>query len=194
MLFFLFGDKIITKGLFRVNLTKGQIMTNRHSYKGNKRQKEHGLLVLLKDAIRQDCKRNNIEKGEFAQEIGLASVGSLENKLKKTKDDTDITLSEFIHILEITGDMKPLEYICQMFDQVMISTVPTEVTHESIHEKTDSLQIECSESFSTIKMALKDGVITDEEKSNMLSELEDTLRVASELKDDVKRLKTEEEE
>lgn len=169
-------------------------MAERHSHKGNKRQKEHGLLILIKDAIKNDCKRNDLEKEEFSNEIGLASAASLENKLKKSKEDTDITVSELLHIMEITGDLKPLEYICQMFDQVMISTIPSEVTHESIHEKTDNLQIECSESFSTIKMALKDGKITDEEKDNMISELDDTLKVASELKDDVKKLKIDEEE
>ena len=162
----------------------------RHSKAANKRQKEHGFCVLVNKVINEDVKRQpeDFTKSSFAHEIGIASEGSLSNKLKKGKTDTDITVTELMHIIELTGDLRPLEYLCHMFDQQMVTTLASDVSLESIHDKTDILQIECSEAFSTIKQSLKDDRVTEDEKSAMIAELNDTLQAAMELKGDVKNI------
>lgn len=163
-----------------------------YKFGNTKRPKEHGLLIAIRKSMNANCQALGIPKEDFAKELGTTH-GVLENKLKMSSLTNDVSLSEFIHIMEITGDLSPLEYLCTMFDQVMTSTEPVESpTHESLHAQTDSLQIECSEAFATIKSSLKDDKFTQEEKQLMLRELEDVFKVGVELKDALEKVKCEE--
>lgn len=149
---------------------------SRYEYIGNKRKKEHGLLVCIRKDILTYCKRKNIEKEDFAHIIGLASWGSLENKLKRTKDDTDITVTELIHISEITGSHNPLKYLNEMFGFIMTSSESiNKVSVEEVNRLADEAQIECSESFSETKRAGQDGMYTVEEKESMIKESMESL-------------------
>lgn len=148
----------------------------------NKRSKDHGLLVLINKSISADCKKNNIDKDIFANEIGTTR-GTLENKLKMSNSINAVTIEEFIHIMEITGDYSPLKYLNEMFGFIMTSTEPqTETDVLSLSELADEMVIECGESFSEVKKAAKEGKITEEKKSNMLKEAKDGIEAALKLK------------
>lgn len=157
---------------------------------GNKRQKEHGLLVTINKSIAKYCKKNDIDKTSFAIKIGLASENSLSNKLKKSREDTDITISELIHITEITSNYEALKYLNEMFGFVMISSEPEEdITVEQLNQITDEAQIESNEFFAVTKIANKDKKISIEEKNNMLKEGMEALEKLKEQLEAIRKIK-----
>ncbi|MGB7402681.1 MAG: phage regulatory CII family protein [Arcobacter sp.] len=163
-------------------------------YGNNKRQKEHGLLVTINKSIVADIKRNDIDRGQFANEIGTTG-GVLANKLDRQNITNDFSITELIHIMEITGDYGPLKYLCEMFGFVMTSSESGEsITIDQLNELTDEAQIEQAESFSTNKKAFKDGKITNEEKENMLKEGMEAMEAVKRQLDALKLIKTTEEE
>ncbi len=83
-------------------------------YKYNKAPKDKDLLKLIKRAITKDMRANGLTEDDFANEIGL-SAGTLANKLKPSCDTNVLSLDEFIHILDITADYEPLEYIAKRY-------------------------------------------------------------------------------
>ena len=83
-------------------------------YKYNKAPKDKDLLKLIRRAITKDRRANGLSPEDFANEIGL-SAGTLENKLKPSCDVNVLSLDEFIHILDITADYEPLEYIAKRY-------------------------------------------------------------------------------
>lgn len=161
----------------------------KYRFGNNKRAKDHGLLISIKKSIKADCKRNCIENEAFANEIGTTS-GVLSNKLKMSNQINAISIEEFIHIMEITGDYSPLKYLASMFDFVITSTEPQSPGDVSnLSELADSMQIESNESFSEIKRAIKDGQITEEEKTNMLKEVDDSIEAALQTKNAISSIK-----
>jgi len=154
----------------------------KYKFGNNKRAKDHGLLVSIQKSIKADCKRNGIENETFSNEIGTTS-GVLSNKFKMSNNVNAVSIEEFIHIMEITGDYRPLKYLASMFDFVITSTEPQSPGDVSnLGELADSMQIESNESFSEIKRAIKDGQITEEEKNNMLKEVDDSIEAALQTK------------
>lgn len=144
---------------------------NQYEHIGNKRKKEHGLLVLITKTINNFCKNTNTEKIDFVQKIGISSEGYLANKLKRSREDTDITVTELIHIMEITNNYQPLKYINEMFGFVMMNSEPDEhISPELLNQITDEAQIESNEFFATTKKANSDKQITIEEKENMIKD------------------------
>ncbi len=136
----------------------------------NSRAFEHGLLVSIQKSILADIRRNNSTKAEFADEIGICE-GTLINKWTNSCKVNDFTLHEFIHIVELTGDISPLEYICHMFDLAVVC-VYTEgnITPDLLNKLSDEAQIECNESFAQTKRASEDGIYTFEEVEAMKKE------------------------
>ncbi|WP_026804704.1 phage regulatory CII family protein [Aliarcobacter lanthieri] len=156
---------------------------------GNKRKKEHGLLVSVNKSIVKYCKKTNIDKTTFAINIGLASDGSLLNKLKRSREDTDITITELIHIAEITGDYEPLRYLNEMFGFVMINTESENyVDADFLDIIADQAQIEANEFFAVTKKANADKKISVEEKESMLKEGMEAITKLNEQLETIKKI------
>lgn len=165
-------------------------MEQSYSHIGNKRKKEHGFLVSVNKAITTYCKKNRIERTDFAIKIGLASEGSLLNKLKRSREDTDITVTELIHIMEITNNYQPMKYINEMFGFVMTSSEPDEqVSYEQLNQIADEAQIESNEFFATTKKANSDKKISIEEKENMIKDGMEALEKIKEQLEAIRNIK-----
>lgn len=157
---------------------------------GNKRKKEHGLLVLITKTINSFCKNTNTEKIDFIHKLGISSEGYLLNKLKRTREDTDITVTELIHIMEITSNYQCLKYINEMFGFVMTSIEPDEhISPELLNQITDEAQIESNEFFATTKRANIDQKITLEEKENMMKDGMEALEKIKEQLEAIRKIK-----
>jgi hypothetical protein len=151
---------------------------SRYDYIGNKRPKEHGFLIALKKDILSVIIKSDMSKEEkleakdtFSHEIGLSSWGSLENKFKRTKEDTDITVTELMHIQEKIKKHTGLKYLNEMSGFVMTATESDEeVTVDGINKLSDNAMIECNESFAVDKSSGKDGKYTVEEIDSMRKE------------------------
>lgn len=140
-----------------------------YEHLGNKRKKEHGLLIVITKSINKFIKRANISRSTFATKIGISTEGYLLNKLKRTRDDTDIGITELIHTMEITEDHSALKYMAEMFGYVLVKIEPEHnISLEQLNQIIDDTQMEDNESFSVSKKALFDKKITIEEKENML--------------------------
>ena len=162
---------------------------------GNKRKKEHGLLVLITKTINNFCKNTNTEKIDFVHKLGISSEGYLTNKLKRSREDTDITVTELIHIMEITNNYQPLKYINEMFGFVMMSSEPDEhISAELLNQITDEAQIESNEFFAVTKRSNSDKKITREEKENMIREGMEALEKIKEQLEIIRKIKPIDEE
>ncbi len=138
--------------------------------RSNTRTFDQGLLVTIQKSIVRDIKRNDSDKETFAAEIGLTK-GTLENKWTFSCKTNDFTIHELIQIMELTGDLSPLEYICHMFDMAVISTnTESSTSLEELNKLADESQMQNNESFATIKKASKDGVYTAQEVEEMKRE------------------------
>lgn len=160
----------------------------RNSNKSNARVFDQGLLVTIQKSIIKDIRRNDSTKEEFASEIGITK-GTLENKWTFSNKINDFTIHELIHIMELTGDTSPLEYIGHMFDMAVISTNTENVTSvEELNRLTDEAQMQSGESFATIKKASKDGVYTAEEIEDMKKESLETIEAEQRKLDAINKL------
>ncbi len=140
------------------------------SYTYNKAPKDRELLKTIRRSIVKDIRRNGFTMEDFAHEIGL-SEGTLENKLKPAMATSDITLSEFIHIMDLTADYSPLEYITKRYGftlckpKIASQTANDPIINVVIH----SLNLEEAQGdlAKAIKEAIKDGVLDEDEKKEI---------------------------
>lgn len=150
----------------------------------NKRGKEHKLYSLINRTITLDCRRNDISKEDFAHDIGT-ELGYLKQKLKPSVITNDLNLSEFIHIMELTGDLSPLEYVVNMFDRVMVQKQIQKAKATQINFLCDMSMMESNDVFSTTKRALKDEELTLKEQENILKEIVESEVALAKLKSSV---------
>lgn len=156
--------------------------------RSNARIFDQGLLVTVQKSIVRDIKRNDSDKETFAAEIGLTK-GTLENKWTFSCKTNDFTIHELIQIIELTGDISPLEYIGHMFDLAVISTnTENKITPEQLSQLADESQIQSNESFATIKKASKDGVYTTEEIEQMKKEALEAIEAKQRELDAIKKI------
>lgn len=157
--------------------------------RSNARIFDQGLLVTIQKSILRDIKRNNSDKETFATEIGITK-GTLENKWTFSNKVNDFTVHELIQVMELTGDVSPLEYICHMFDMAVISTnTESSTSLEELNKLADESQMQNNESFATIKKASKDGVYTVEEVEEMKREAIEAIEAKQRELDAIKKIK-----
>jgi len=157
-----------------------------NDYIHNKQPKDINLLKILRRTISLDKKRNAFTTEDFANEIGLAP-GTLDNKLKPSSD-IDMTISEFIHILSITGDTSALDYIASLFDKVLVCKLVAKANISDLNLLVDKANMENSDVFRAVKDSISDGVITAEEQKIMLKEIDEAQQANAQLKDMVVHL------
>lgn len=152
-----------------------------HDYIHNKSPKDKKLCKLIRKTITINRKNLGLEFEDVAYELGL-NAGTLSNKLKPSMAHSDLTLTEFIHFLELTGSYEALQYIANEFGLTVVKKCETKPTCKEIDKLVDNLTIENSDLFRVAKEALSDNNISSDEKLHMMSELEDVITAASELK------------
>ena len=139
------------------------------SYTFNKAPKDKDLLKLIRRAITKDIRANGLTLEEFANEIGL-SAGTLDNKLKPSCETNVLNLDEFIHILDITADYEPLEYIakrygftlCRPGERVEQVENPELVVMRSVLDIGSHL----GRLDDLARKILEDGIVDEDEKRN----------------------------
>jgi len=151
----------------------------------NKHPKDPKLCKLIRKTITVNRKELGLEFEDVAHEIGLAK-GTLENKLKPSMDANDMTITEFIHFLELTGDYAALEYIAKEFDFTLVKDEDVKPTCQEIHVLVDNLAMEEGDVFRVAKEALRDGKIDAAEKAKVQLELDEVVKAALELKKKLK--------
>lgn len=138
--------------------------------RSNARTFDQGLLVSVQKSIINDTKRNSSSKEDFAAEIGMTE-GTLKNKWTFSCKTNDFTIHELIQIMELTGDLTPLEYICHMFDlAVSYTNIEISTNVEELNHLADEAQMESNEAFAEIKKSSKDSKYSNDEILSMRKE------------------------
>ncbi len=157
-------------------------------YTQNKRPKDMQLCQMIRRTINIDRKLNGYSWDDSANELGM-SGSTLDNKLKPAKHENDITMSEFIHILEITGDMEPLAHLNSMFKQIAIPEKASTTNAQDISSLVDIAMLENNDVYNEAKRDLADGVIDTDEKVRILKELDEAIVANTNLKYLIGKLK-----
>ncbi len=160
-------------------------------YTQNKAPKDTQFCKILKRSINLDRKRQEFSWDDAANELGL-NGGTLENKLKPAMPTSDITISEFIHFMELSADYDALEYLAKKFDLALIPKSQAEAKACDVNTLVDIASIENSDVFRVVKTAMADGVITEEEKAAILKEIDEAEKANALLKDKVLHLASSE--
>jgi len=159
------------------------------SYTYNKAPKDRELLKTIRGSIIKDIRRNGLTMEDFAHEIGL-SEGTLENKLKPAMATSDITISEFIHIMDITADYSPLELIAKRYGfRLSKPDIKKEEAGDlavAVTIKTLGMEELHGVLAKTVKEAIKDGVIDDGEKEQIKDIAYQFRKLAAELEESMK--------
>ncbi len=159
-----------------------------------RRSKDYGFLVAIRKSINSNCKALGIAKEDFAKEIGT-TWNTLDAKLKPKNTKNYLTDAELIHILELTGDLYPLKYLCGMFEQIMTSTEPKEkVELESLGDSADNMVMECGEGFTSVKMLIKQGHASEDDVAASIKEIDETIEAAMKLKNKVQNIEITKED
>ncbi|MFK5937707.1 MAG: hypothetical protein QM497_04830 [Sulfurimonas sp.] len=155
-----------------------------NDYMYNKEPKDSKLCKLIRKTITVNRKKLGLEFQDVANELGL-SAGTLSNKLKPSMMHSDITLTEFIHFLELTDSFEALRHIVNKFDFTLVKNHVSDKSSNFDH-LIDELNIENGELFKVAKEALYDDEIDNEEKLLIENALEDVIIAANDLKSQLK--------
>ena len=159
-----------------------------NDYIHNKAPKDKKLCQLIRKTITINRKELGLEFKDVAFELGI-NEGTLSNKLKPSMPQSDLTLNEFIHFLELTDSFEALEYIASEFDFTLVKKSNSITTTTDIHTLVDTANIENSDVFRVVKKAMADGEISDEEKVQILKEIDEAEQANAELRDTVLHFK-----
>lgn len=162
-----------------------------NDYTYNKEPKDADLCRLIRKTITLNRKEIGLEFDEVAHELGM-QPGTLANKLKPAMHTNEMSISEFTHFLSLTGDYAALEYIAKKFGFILVNEKKSHSKCTNINILVDSANIENSDVFKAVKMAMADGHISAEEKAIIIAEIEEAQKANAELKDMLLHLETEE--
>lgn len=137
----------------------------------NKQPKDPRFLAAFRKAFNKDRFRNSFTPEESANEMGL-SIGTLEQKLKPSAEN-DITVTEWNHHLEITGDFSTLEYFALKhgFELKRLDIKIDDLSIPRILDDTDDAMKEANEAWAKVKLSLKDKKLTKKEKLETIREI-----------------------
>ncbi|MDD3467767.1 MAG: hypothetical protein PHE67_11525 [Campylobacterales bacterium] len=153
-----------------------------NDYVHNKNPKDPKLCQLIRKTITVNRKAIGLEFEDVAFELGL-NKGTLENKLKPAMATSDMTITEFVHFLELTGDYAALAYMARQFGFILVEETKSHAINSNLSILVDTANMENADVFKAVKMAMSDGAITAEEKEMILKEIEEAQRANAQLKE-----------
>jgi len=156
-----------------------------NDYIHNKQPKDPKLCKLIRKCITLNRKKLGLEFEDVAHELGL-SEGTLANKLKPSMSTNDLTINEFIHFLELTGDYAALKYIAKEFDFSLIKNDDVKPTCKEINTLADNVMIESGDVFRVAKEAMENNDIDATENEKLQLELDQVVTAALEMKKKLK--------
>lgn len=155
-----------------------------NDYINNKASKDSKLCQLIRKTITVNRKEIGLEFEDVAHELGM-QPGTLQNKLKPAMQTNDMSITEFVHFLELTGDYEALEYIANKFDLVLLPKKEVRSTCRDINILVDFSSIKNSNVFKEVKQDLVDGIITKAEKERILKEIDESQVATAKLRESV---------
>lgn len=161
-------------------------------YVFNRQAKDPRFLTCFKKAFNKDRLRNGFTLDEAANEMGL-SHGTLEQKLKPSAEN-DITVTEWSHHLDLTGDFSTLEYFALKhgFEIKKLDINNSISSSSEVGVQADKAMIEFNEAWAKVKNSLLDNKFDRKEKNETLREISEAIKELQQLQHDVEYVKIQE--
>lgn len=161
-------------------------------YVFNRQTKDPRFLTCFKKAFNKDRLRNGFTLDEAANEMGL-SHGTLEQKLKPSAEN-DITVTEWNHHLDLTGDFSTLEYFALKhgFELKKLDINNAIASSFEVGVQADRTMIEFNEAWAKVKNSLLDNKFDRKEKNETLREISEAIKELQQLQHDVEYIKVQE--
>ena len=158
-------------------------------YVFNRQAKDPRFLTCFKKAFNKDRLRNGFTLEESANELGL-SHGTLEQKLKPSAEN-DITVTEWNHHLDLTGDFSTLEYFALKhgFEIKKLDINNSISSSSEVGVQADKAMIEFNEAWAKVKNSLLDNKFDRKEKNETLREISEAIKELQQLQHDVEYIK-----
>ena len=117
-----------------------------------------------------------------AAELGT-TTGVLYRQLNPKDTQMTLSIDRIMSICKLTQDFRILETICGDFDLIVIPKHQNEAKTSDLNLLVDMASIENNDVFRVVKQAMADGVITPQEKQQILKEIEEAENKNAEVKD-----------
>jgi len=134
-------------------------------------------------ALHRSARRSPGGISGIARKLGKREK-TLLNKLDPNDDTHQPTLGEFVAILSVTGDLQPLQELAALFG-VSLST-RTRECDASVTQAVMHAMAEHGDVVRAVEQALRDGVISDEERAVILREIFELRRAMTILENTLK--------
>lgn len=165
---------------------------NNKDYIYNRQPKDPRFLSAFRKAFNKDRLRNSFTTEEAANELGM-TLNTFEQKLKPSADN-DITVTEWNHHLDLTGDFSTLEYFATKhgFELKKLDIDAKNISISIVIEDADNAMQESNEAWGKIKSSLRDQKLNKKEKLESLREICEAIKALQQLQFDVEQMKIEE--
>ncbi len=166
-------------------------MSNK-DYIYNRQPKDPRFLAAFRKAFNKDRLRNSFTPEESANELGM-TLNTLEQKLKPSAEN-DITVTEWNHHLDLTGDFSTLEYFALKhgFELKKLDVSSQGITVIGVLADADNAMQESNEAWGKVKSSLKNKKLDKKEKLESLREINEAVKALQQLQFDVEQIETEE--
>ena len=159
----------------------------------NKQPKDSRFLAAFRKSFNRDRKDNYFTHEESANDLGM-TFKTLESKLRPSNAENDITVTEWNHLLELTGDFSTLEYFAfkHGFELKKLDIDTKNISISVVIEDADNAMQESNEAWGKIKSSLKDGKLTKKEKIESIREINEAIKAFQQLLQEVEHTEVEE--
>ena len=161
-------------------------------YVFNRQTKDPRFLAAFRKSFNKDRIQNGFTYEESSNEMGL-SHGTLEQKLKPSAEN-DITVTEWNHLLDLTGDFSTLEYFALKhgFEIKKLDINNSISSSSEVGVQADKAMIEFNEAWAKVKNSLLDNKFDRKEKNETLKEISEAIKELQQLQHDVEYIKFQE--
>lgn len=161
-------------------------------YVFNRQTKDPRFLAAFRKAFNKDRIQNGFSYEESSNEMGL-SRGTLEQKLKPSAEN-DITVTEWNHHLDLTGDFSTLEYFALKhgFELKKLDINNAIASSFEVGVQADRTMIEFNEAWAKVKNSLLDNKFDRKEKNETLREIAEAIKELQQLQHDVEYVEVQE--
>lgn len=162
------------------------------NYVFNRQTKDPRFLAAFRKSFNKDRIQNGFTYEESSNEMGL-SRGTLEQKLKPSAEN-DITVTEWNHLLDLTGDFSTLEYFALKhgFEIKKLDINNSISSSSEVGVQADKAMIEFNEAWAKVKNSLLDNKFDRKEKNETLKEISEAIKELQQLQHDVEYIKFQE--
>jgi len=139
------------------------------------------IYEIAQKVVADYMKVKNCKINPVAAELET-TVGVLYRQLNPKDTTMPLNIDRIIAITRLTKDNRIIEAIAKEFDLNLVENIKVEESNADINLSVDIANMENSEVFKDVKLAIEDNIITEKEKKTILSDIEKAQKANAQLK------------